>query len=262
MDSDDCVEDDIQIDARVIDHIFSVKINGGAKQYLDRLEKVARNEIDFGKGEFASLTAGFEGMRKHLNQNKNGHKEVKVADFHEFGISLNIILKLRQLVHQLDATSPRQSVMSSKRGSIMTMISKDDYEDDYYDDFEEDDQEDVGTFDIQVAGKDKDSRLKKVEEIIPIISDDDGKFTGNAIPFLAPPVVYNRPRIKPTTPNSGRTDNGMLPSPLVKAAIGMYALHMYIYVDIYKHIYLFMYLLIYTYIYIRLYTSTFSLSKL
>mmetsp|Transcript_17045 Transcript_17045/g.16388 ORF Transcript_17045/g.16388 Transcript_17045/m.16388 type:complete len:176 (-) Transcript_17045:1787-2314(-) len=158
MDSDDCsVDDDIQIDPRLIDHIFTVKINGGAKQYLDRLERAARTEIDFEKGEFASLTAGFEGMRKHLNQTQNVHKEVKVADFYEFGISLNMILKLRQLVHQLDSASPRQSVMSSKRGSILTMISKDDYEDDYYDDFEEDDQEeDVGT--IAIAGKAQDAK--------------------------------------------------------------------------------------------------------
>jgi hypothetical protein len=148
MADDLSVDDDIQLDTRQIDEIFSRSLNKGAKKYLDRLELITSRDLEIAGDECTSLTAGFEGMRKFVNQKKNGYQNIRVADFLDFGVSNKYISKLRYLVHQLDTASPRQSVnrnfsISSRRTSAMTANSVQDDCDDYYeDDFEENDTQD------------------------------------------------------------------------------------------------------------------------
>ena len=230
------VDDDIQLDPRQVDEIFARCLNKGAKSYLDRLERISSHEVDFDRDEISSLAAGFEGMRKFIAQKKNGYQSIKVADFQDFGISVNFISKIRYLVHRLDTASPRQSTnrlsQNSRRASVMTASSvQDDCDDDYGDDFE-DDEDDRGSFGSDRKSLKRESRSAKEvdDELMDIIDEEeeeeeeDERSTAAVAP--APKKIPDSPKKSPESPtkynrpngtnsfslrsnsNSGHTDNG------------------------------------------------------
>ena len=222
------VDDDIQVDPRQVDEIFTRCLNKGAKSYLDRLERLSSHEIDFGLEAGGTLAVGFEGMRKFLAQKKNGYQSIKVADFQDFGIPVNFISKIRYLVHRLDTASPRQSStrpvsLNGRRSSAMTTSSvQDDCDDDYGDDFE-DDEEDSRYGADRKGGKRESNRSSKEidDEILDIIDEEeeDGHSGAAVAPYPGGPKKvpespgrYTRPNLTNSfslRPNSasGNTDS-------------------------------------------------------
>ena len=224
------VDDDIQLDAGQVDEIFARCLNKGAKSYLDRLERLSSHEIDFGRDEGGNLAVAFEGMRKFIAQKKSGYQSIKVADFHNFGIPVNFISKIRYLVHRLDTASPRLSTnrglsLNGRRLSTMTTSSvQDDCDDDYGDDFEDDEEDYRGSFGSDRKSLKRESRASKEvdDEILDIIDeeeeeeeDENGQSEAAVAPFTpyvrkgkAPesPTKYNRPNLTNSfsvRPNSG-----------------------------------------------------------
>ena len=224
------VDDDIQLDPRQVDEIFARSLNKGAKNYLDRLERIASYEGDLDSDEISNLAVGFEGMRKFIAQKKNGFQSIKVADFQDFGISSSFISKIRYLVHRLDTASPRQSTNrlshNSRRASLMTTSSvQDDCDDDYGDDFE-DDEDDRVSFGSHRNSLKRESRCAKEvdDDVMDIIDEEEEEDDERSIAAVAPapapvlsfrktpesPSKYNRPNgsgsfsVRPT---SGNTDN-------------------------------------------------------
>lgn len=224
------VDDDIQLDPCQVDEIFARSLNKGAKNYLDRLERIASYEGDLDSDEISNLAVGFEGMRKFIAQKKNGFQSIKVADFQDFGISSSFISKIRYLVHRLDTASPRQSTNrlshNSRRASLMTTSSvQDDCDDDYGDDFE-DDEDDRVSFGSHRNSLKRESRCAKEvdDDVMDIIDEEEEEDDERSIAAVAPapapvlsfrktpesPSKYNRPNgsgsfsVRPT---SGNTDN-------------------------------------------------------
>lgn len=223
------VDDDIQLDSRQVDEIFTRCLNKGAKAYLDRLERLSSHEIDFGLEAGSTLAVGFEGMRKFIAQKKNGHQSIKVADFQDFGIPVAFISKIRYLVHRLDTASPRQSStryisLNGRRSSAMTASSvQDDCDDDYGDDFEDDEEDSRYGADRKGGKRESNRSSKEIDDEILDIIDEEAEDDGHSGAAVAPypggqkkipesPSHYTRPNLTNSfslRPNSasGNTDS-------------------------------------------------------